>query len=841
MSRFRMTAMMLVGAAVWLSIHLPAASAADGRPIVIEGESLVRTARSTQGRVAGQNMSGFGRAWSGDAQLSWVPPQDGHQLYLSVPVRAAGEYEIAIYYTRANNCGDFIVFVGRKQLGGTQPGYSANVVQSGRVVLGRAVLSGGNNQFVITGAGKDARSIGWVVGLDKLELRPREAMTDRPPGSVVVRPPGAIPDPPQEPIRQQTAFERDVAVLERDLDRLRSGASWQRYLQIGELKRLAAIPSDQLDAASNEKLHTIYERAYKVNHDSKYESLVARAPFQAVYVHLQKRFPDYRPSLPGGIVYQLPAGAVLYHGGDVRSTTDVELFPDQPQFTFFWDVQKVRGAAGIVWQVSQSGFPEFSASTFDLPTLLKLDPSYVGTIAGKVGSFTVDFSKLSRKTRKTDEPDFHVRVLPLTTLVKPTLAGQPSNVIGVTYGHLQADLAAVDIFSTVRKLTAPKDKSPVIVPLHAVQVKDGDGQRPAAITADKVKKWVDRANDIYEEIGVFFRFDPDPTGPDWSVKPNTIINLIMGNQFENWETARDEANKAAATYQTQGPKAVVFFRYGFGYDKAVTMLVPCLKVGPGLGVSVGSTEVVIKKEEFRLQDPTGGGFSWSDLDFVAMPGFNVGGVCGRQNIDLLAHELGHYLGLSHTFAAAFGQPAEALQHYQDQGSSLSAFDGDGLDDTPPDPFVTAWQCDTTKTVLAIGHPHFSRENVMSYWDSTQRVFSPKQAAIVHATLAKRGFQPLPPDSGLFGEPVVVGEVRNVDNKTFFGHREITLTVTTNGVSRELCRRKVMKLEAGQSVYVKAPVPEGTNSSTAYRLTIEVGDLNPANDSHTGTFTPATVR
>ena len=85
MCRFLYGCTVLASAFALLAIDLSTAFAANDRPIVVEGESLVRAARSTQGRVAEQDMRGFGRTWSGNAQLSWVPPQDGHQLYLTVP------------------------------------------------------------------------------------------------------------------------------------------------------------------------------------------------------------------------------------------------------------------------------------------------------------------------------------------------------------------------------------------------------------------------------------------------------------------------------------------------------------------------------------------------------------------------------------------------------------------------------------------------------------------------------------------------------------------------------------------------------------------------------------
>ena len=86
-------------------------------------------------------------------------------------------------------------------------------------------------------------------------------------------------------------------------------------------------------------------------------------------------------------------------------------------------------------------------------------------------------------------------------------------------------------------------------------------------------------------------------------------------------------------------------------------------------------------------NPTGGGFSWVDYDFVVMPGFDITTVCGKQNIGVFAHEVGHYLGLRHTFAREFETVAEADAWLKDHKGDVSCFDGDRLSDTPPDPFI----------------------------------------------------------------------------------------------------------------------------------------------------------
>lgn len=179
-------------AGLLLAVALGAAPAlGDGAPQTIEGEALAGRARATQGRVAAQDMRRFGDAWSGGAHLSWVPPTGGQQLYLLLPVDRAGEYDFDITYTRAANHGDFAVFVGGTQRGPTQGGFAAVPAPSGRIGLGRVALRAGANEVVITGAGKDARSQGFVVGIDRFDLTPvpTSGPDARPP---LVRPSGAV-------------------------------------------------------------------------------------------------------------------------------------------------------------------------------------------------------------------------------------------------------------------------------------------------------------------------------------------------------------------------------------------------------------------------------------------------------------------------------------------------------------------------------------------------------------------------------------------------------------------------------------------------------------------------
>ena len=91
--------------------------------------------------------------------------------------------------------------------------------------------------------------------------------------------------------------------------------------------------------------------------------------------------------------------------------------------------------------------------------------------------------------------------------------------------------------------------------------------------------------------------------------------------------------------------------------------------------------------------PTGGGFSWYDYNFVTMGGWDDMGHCGHSHWESLGHELGHFLGLPHTFAVEpFIDQAAAEAYFVSHGKNPAVFDGDGFSDTPPDPGTRTLEC-----------------------------------------------------------------------------------------------------------------------------------------------------
>jgi hypothetical protein len=100
-----------------------------------------------------------------------------------------------------------------------------------------------------------------------------------------------------------------------------------------------------------------------------------------------------------------------------------------------------------------------------------------------------------------------------------------------------------------------------------------------------------------------------------------------------------------------------------------------------------------------------------------MPGWSDDAHCGHDHIYALAHEIGHHLGLSHTFARVFARPGEAAVFLRDRNGDVRAFDGDGLSDTSPDPGIRTTECGKLLE-LSLGGVRvpLERRNLMSYYE-----------------------------------------------------------------------------------------------------------------------------
>jgi len=225
--------------------------------------------------------------------------------------------------------------------------------------------------------------------------------------------------------------------------------------------------------------------------------------------------------------------------------------------------------------------------------------------------------------------------------------------------NLSTQRVMVDKFATV---ASPNYSVPVV----AYRVSDDDGSRPCAITIDGVQQWVDEANLIYAAAGIRFVYDGI-----LRELHDTEVNNVTGEEYPAWQSVKAKLNQLAANHHS----IVLVHRASIG-----------------------------------------GGFSWWTYDFVAMSFFDS---VNLNALSILAHELGHHLGLPHTHARTFLTVREA-EDFLLSGGNLSDLDGDHsiIDDTLPDPDIVEIRDNLSIDGITLAGQAVSlaRKNIMSYWN-----------------------------------------------------------------------------------------------------------------------------
>ena len=190
------------------------------------------------------------------------------------------------------------------------------------------------------------------------------------------------------------------------------------------------------------------------------------------------------------------------------------------------------------------------------------------------------------------------------------------------------------------------------VPLKLIELSDDDGRFQGVFSKKRIEQYVQFTNEVFKKASLEFVLDLKKEPP--VRMRSTVLNRMMGIEDANWIQTKQLGNQIAAKYPG---RIVIFFRYGKG------------------------------------SGPNGSGFSWWDYDFVVMPSTDIIEHCGGMNPYFLAHEMGHYLGLPHTFGGGpFETNRGAEKHFASKNRDPKVYDGDLLSDTPPHPSIRTHEC-----------------------------------------------------------------------------------------------------------------------------------------------------
>ena len=108
---------------------------------------------------------------NGNEKLRFGPADKGASFTLKVPVAESGNYEISARLTTAADYGVFRLLVDGKPLGEPFDGYSEGQNRTPPVKFGRIELSAGEHKVTFEVIGKNDKSTGFVVGVDKIRLK----------------------------------------------------------------------------------------------------------------------------------------------------------------------------------------------------------------------------------------------------------------------------------------------------------------------------------------------------------------------------------------------------------------------------------------------------------------------------------------------------------------------------------------------------------------------------------------------------------------------------------------------------------------------------------------------
>lgn len=154
--------------------HGTGQSSAQAGLLNFEGEDLVGTGKLPVGggRITVQSMAGFGRGWSGNAQLLWSGGAVGAVLDLVVDIPVAATYAVELYPTRAPDYGQLNIQVEGQDAPAILDNYAPRVLSPAPRQVGRFHLAAGKRRISFMIVGRNRQSTGYLAGIDRIRLYP---------------------------------------------------------------------------------------------------------------------------------------------------------------------------------------------------------------------------------------------------------------------------------------------------------------------------------------------------------------------------------------------------------------------------------------------------------------------------------------------------------------------------------------------------------------------------------------------------------------------------------------------------------------------------------------------
>jgi hypothetical protein len=149
-------------------------SAITAMLINVEGEEIVNNHKYqvNAGTVTVQGMSSFGSGWSNNRQLFWNGGSVGAVLDILVNIPVASTYAIELYPTRAPDYAQVKVQVDGHDGPVMLENYSPRVMRPTPRQIGKFYIGKGERRISFMIVGKNARSSGYLFGIDRIRLYP---------------------------------------------------------------------------------------------------------------------------------------------------------------------------------------------------------------------------------------------------------------------------------------------------------------------------------------------------------------------------------------------------------------------------------------------------------------------------------------------------------------------------------------------------------------------------------------------------------------------------------------------------------------------------------------------